>query len=208
MLSISSPASEASAIQVDDENRQPEAPERMKKSTKMRHGLTVTFTGVEDKTEGDKKYNVYNLSVAKEGASWTLQKRRVRRRRAGAAPRHGDPAAQVLGLPLLPDAPRQEDLGSFATLAHQLCELWAACSARLLSQSRPSCKSRDLSTPCAAPSSSSPRSPRRAPSRRPRACGRCPCDERKATRPSPRPPRQRRRRPPVRSRRTRRSARR
>ena len=63
----------------------------MKKATKKSHGLTVTFTGVEDKTEGDKKYNVYNLSVAKEGASWTLQKRRVRRRRAGAAPRHGDP---------------------------------------------------------------------------------------------------------------------
>ena len=53
----------------------------MKKATKKSHGLTVTFTGVEDKTEGDKKYNVYNLSVAKEGASWTLQKRRVRRRR-------------------------------------------------------------------------------------------------------------------------------
>jgi len=39
------------------------------KTTKKSHGLTVSFTGVEAKTEGDKKYNVYNLDVSKEAAS-------------------------------------------------------------------------------------------------------------------------------------------
>ena len=45
------------------------------KTTKKSHGLTVKFTGVEEKVEGEKKYNVYTLAVQKEGDAWTLQKR-------------------------------------------------------------------------------------------------------------------------------------
>eukprot|EP00633_Aureoumbra_lagunensis_P008142 CAMPEP_0197321234 /NCGR_PEP_ID=MMETSP0891-20130614/64040_1 /TAXON_ID=44058 ORGANISM="Aureoumbra lagunensis, Strain CCMP1510" /NCGR_SAMPLE_ID=MMETSP0891 /ASSEMBLY_ACC=CAM_ASM_000534 /LENGTH=239 /DNA_ID=CAMNT_0042813011 /DNA_START=29 /DNA_END=748 /DNA_ORIENTATION=+ len=46
-----------------------------KKAVKKSHGLTVKFVGVETKDEGEKKYNVYNLEVSKEGETWEVQKR-------------------------------------------------------------------------------------------------------------------------------------